>query len=241
MLLASNRWKVLPTLLVLLVLTGCSGLPAVYSGGTLSGTYKVKKGDTLYSIAFRYGLDYKSLARINGIQPPYMIFVDQTIKLRGSARMPEQDSGPTKPPPPKVIATKPPKPLPEVSSDPVSAWRWPLSGRIISGFSLKQPVNKGIDIAGKPGTKVVAAADGVVVYAGGNLRGYGKLVIIKHNDTFLSAYGNNERLLVKEGQKVRAGKAIARVGTSAGGVDMLHFEIRRDGKPVDPVRYLPTR
>ena len=86
-----------------------------------------------------------------------------------------------------------------------------------------------------------AAADGVVVYAGGNLRGYGQLVIVKHNDSFLSAYGNNEKMLVKEGEKVKAGKSIARVGKTAANVEMLHFEIRRDGKPVDPLRYLPTR
>lgn len=227
--------------LLLGLLTACTGLPPIYTSGPASGTYVVKKGDTLYSIAFRYGLDYKSLARINGIQPPYTIFVDQTLRLKGSARLPEKDSGPSKPPPPRVVATRPSEPLPEVSKAPVSAWRWPLDGKVVAGFSLKQPINKGIDIGGKRGDKVVAAADGVVVYAGGNLRGYGKLVIIKHNDTFLSAYGNNERLRVKEGAKVKAGKSIASVGTSSAGVDMLHFEIRRDGKPVDPLKYLPAR
>mgnify|MGYP002527193347 FL=1 len=108
-------------------------------------------------------------------------------------------------------------------------------------FRSTNPVNKGIDIAGKRGQIVVAAADGVVVYAGGNLRGYGKLVIIKHNDNFLSAYGNNETMLVKEGDKVKAGKSITRVGSSAASTEMLHFEIRRDGKPENPARYLPRR
>lgn len=230
-------------LIVLAVfLSGCSGLPAVYSGGSPPGTYTVRKGDTLYSIAFRYGLDYKSLARINGIRAPYVIYPRQVLKLKGSAKLPEKDSGPTATPksPPKVTTTKT-TPLPDIPKDPVSAWRWPLEGRVIRGFSLVQPINKGIDIAGKRGDKVAAAADGVVVYAGGNLRGYGKLVIIKHNDTFLSAYGNNEKLLVKEGEKITAGKAIARVGASNDDVEMLHFEIRRDGKPVNPMDYLPRR
>ncbi len=225
------------TLLLLVSLAGCTGLPPNYTAG-LSGTYVVRTGDTLYSIAFKYGLDYKSLASINGIRAPYVIYVDQVIKLRGSAKMPDKDRGPT------VAKASPPlkpAPVPKAPSAPVSAWRWPLKGELIGRFSLKNPVNKGIDIAGKRGDKVVAAAAGVVVYAGGNLRGYGKLVIIKHNDTFLSAYGNNETMLVKEGDKVKAGKAIARVGSTAADVEMLHFEIRRDGKPVNPLSYLPTR
>lgn len=228
----------LALLTLVLVLGGCSGLPPVYSpiGGQ---TYKVKKGDTLYSIAFRYGLDYKSVARINGIAYPYVIYPNQVIRLRGSVRQPEKDSGP--------VAVKPAgkvvKPAADTSNLPaqVGSWRWPLEGRVIQGFSVKNPINKGIDIAGQRGDKVVAAADGVVVYAGGNLRGYGKLVIIKHSDNYLSAYGNNRSLLVKEGDKVRAGKTIARVGSSASDQEMLHFEIRRDGKPEDPMKYLPPR
>ena len=221
-------------MLCLLLLAGCAGLPAVYTGG-IPGNYKVRKGDTLYSIAFRYGLDYKSLAKINGIRSPYTIYADQVIRLRGSAKLPESDSGPVaKSPPPKRAP-----PTVKAPVKPVSAWRWPLKGKVISPFSLKNPVNKGIDIAGKKGQTVVAAADGVVVYAGGNLRGYGKLVIIKHNDSYLSAYGNNGLMLVKEGQRVKAGKSIARVGRSASNEEMLHFEIRRDGKPVNPMRYLP--
>lgn len=221
----------------LVLLSGCAGLPAAYTAAT-SGTYKVRSGDTLYSIAFRYGLDYKSLARINGIQPPFTIYTNQVIKLRGSARLPEKDGGPVS----KPTATAPKKvPSPvKTPNKPVSVWRWPLKGKLISRFSLENPVNKGIDIAGKKGQKVVAAADGVVVYAGGNLRGYGKLVIIKHNDNYLSAYGNNDSMLVKEGEAVKAGKSIARVGKTAADVEMLHFEIRRDGKPVDPMKYLPA-
>ena len=234
--IANGRKNALAALLcLLLLLAGCAGLPAGYTGDT-SGSYKVRKGDTLYSIAFRFGLDYKSLAKINGIGPSYTIYPDQIISLRGSAKLPESDSGPVAASRPRPKAAPPPVKVPD---KPVSGWRWPLKGKVISPFSLKNPVNKGIDIAGKKGQTVVAAADGVVVYAGGNLRGYGKLVIIKHNDSYLSAYGNNDLMLVKEGQKVKAGKSIARVGRSASNEEMLHFEIRRDGKPVDPIRYLP--
>lgn len=219
-------------LLMVLLATACSGLSPVYSVGEgPSGTYLVRKGDTLYSIAFRYGLDYKTLARMNGIRPPYTIYVDQFIKLRGGPNRKKS----------RTVVTKSPPSTAQTPTAPVSNWRWPLNGEVIGGFSLTNPVNKGIDIAGKRGQIVVAAADGVVVYAGGNLRGYGKLVIIKHNDNFLSAYGNNETMLVKEGDKVKAGKSITRVGSSAASTEMLHFEIRRDGKPENPLRYLPRR
>lgn len=229
---------VLACCLIAGLLSGCAGLPAGYSTAPLSGVYRVRSGDTLYSIAFRYGLDYKSLASINGIRAPYTIFVDQRIKLRGSARLPAQDSGPTVAATAKTVKTTP---SPKVPSKPVSAWRWPLQGEIIGRFSMKNPVNKGIDIAGRSGQTVVATADGVVVYAGGNLRGYGKLVIIKHNDNFLSAYGNNASMLVREGDSVKAGAGIAKVGSSADSREMLHFEIRRDGKPEDPLKFLPKK
>lgn len=226
----------LALLAIVLVLGGCSGLPPVYSP-LGSQTYRVKQGDTLYAIAFRYGLDYKSVAQLNGIAYPYVIYPNQVIRLSGSARQPEKDSGPVVAKPAGRVV----KPAADTSSLPaqVGSWRWPLEGRVLQGFSLKNPINKGIDIAGRRGDKVVAAADGVVVYAGGNLRGYGKLVIIKHSDNYLSAYGNNRSLLVKEGDAVSAGKTIARVGSSASDEEMLHFEIRRDGKPEDPMKYLP--
>ena len=227
-------------LLVVFLITGCAGLPPIYTVAGGTGTYVVRKGDSLYSIAFRYGLDYKSLARINGVRPPYTIYVDQLIRLRVSAKSPKKDSAPvatqSSTRPPSKVSKAPPAP-----SALVASWRWPLKGEVINRFSLAQPVNKGIDIAGDIGDTVRVAADGVVVYAGGNLRGYGQLVIVKHNDSFLSAYGNNEKMLVKEGEKVKAGKSIARVGKTAANVEMLHFEIRQDGKPVDPLRYLPTR
>ena len=230
----------LALLLLVFLITGCAGLPPIYTVSGVTGTYLVREGDSLYSIAFRYGLDYKSLARINRVLPPYTIYAGQSIRLRGSAKLLKKDSGPVaarpilKPPSKGAKAPRAPNAL-------VSSWRWPLEGGVINRFSLVQPVNKGIDIAGGIGDTVTVAADGVVVYAGGNLRGYGQLVIVKHNDSFLSAYGNNKKMLVQEGQRVKAGKPIARVGKTAANDVMLHFEIRRDGKPVDPMKYLPAR
>ena len=195
------------------LLVGCAGLP--FGPGK---THVVRKSDTLYSIAFRYGLDYRSLAMVNGIEPPYTIYPDQVLRLRGVRSPPEQDSGPA-----------------------ALGWRWPLDGRVVGSFSLQQPINKGIDIAGKPGAPVVASADGVVVYAGGNLQGYGKLVIIRHDDDYLSAYGNNAELLVSENEPVRAGEKIARVGITSNDIGLLRFEVRRSGRPRDPLGYLPAR
>ena len=229
----------LALLLLVFLITGCAGLPPIYTVIGGAGTYVVRKGDSLYSIAFRYGLDYKSLARINGVRHPYTIYAGQSIRLRGSAKVREKDGGPVWTKSSSKTPSKASK-APRAPSALVGSWRWPLKGRVINRFSLVQPVNKGIDIAGGKGDTVKVAADGVVVYAGGNLRGYGQLVIVKHNDSFLSAYGNNEKMLVQEGEKVKAGKAIARVGKTAADDVMLHFEIRRDGKPVDPLKYLPT-
>jgi lipoprotein NlpD len=230
----------LALVLLVFLITGCAGLPPIYTVAGGTGTYVVRKGDSLYSIAFRYGLDYKSLARINRIRPPYTIYTGQSLRLRGSAKLPKKDGGP-------VATQSSSKQLSKASKAPrgpsavVASWRWPLKGGVINRFSLVQPVNKGIDIAGGVGDTVTVAADGVVVYAGGNLRGYGQLVIVKHNDSFLSAYGNNEKMLVQEGEKVKAGKPIARVGKTVANDVMLHFEIRVDGKPVDPLKYLPAR
>ena len=230
----------LALLLLVFLITGCAGLPPMYTVAGGAGTYVVRKGDSLYSIAFRYGLDYKSLARINRVGPPYTIYAGQSIRLRGSAKLLKKDSGPVAPQSSSKPSFKASN-SPRVPSAPIASWRWPLKGGVINRFSLVQPVNKGIDIAGDLSDTVTAAADGVVVYAGGNLRGYGQLVIVKHNNSFLSAYGNNEKMLVKEGEKVKAGKPIARVGKTAANDEMLHFEIRRDGKPVDPLKYLPAR
>jgi lipoprotein NlpD len=214
----------------------------------------VARGDTLYAIAWRYNLDYKNLAKINGVRPPYSILPGQEIRLKGVAvRQPYQA---------RVAAAKPVKSAPvPIRRKPVSrikketytpvvvksqsvksgplVWAWPVDGRIVSPFRSGKGLNKGIDIAAKLGESVHAAADGEVVYAGSGLRGYGKLLIVKHQNSYLSAYAHNSQLLAKEGQGVKRGQKIAEVGASGTTTVKLHFEIRKDGVPVDPVRYLP--
>jgi lipoprotein NlpD len=227
------------------------------------GQYRVQRGDTLYSIAFRFGWDWKALAARNGIVEPYLIRVGQVIRFDGQpgSRAPvvasapvatpvpvrppitSTQTAPARPPatpqtPPKVVqATTPMQP---VQRSP-GGWAWPTNGAVIGRFSSNGSLNKGIDIAGDLGQPVSAASDGSVVYAGSGLRGYGELVIIKHSDTYVSAYGHNRRLLVQEGQKVKAGQTIAEMGSTGTDRVKLHFEIRRQGKPVDPLQYLPRR
>ena len=200
--------------------------------------YVVHRGDTLYSIAFRFGMDYKDLADLNNIHPPYTIYVGERLKLarqnEQSGATTEQPSSPAQPESGQHIAA------PRVADAKIH-WEWPYDGMVINGFSLTGKINKGIDILGKPGAKVRSTAAGVVVYAGGGLRGYGKLVIVKHNASFLSAYGRNARIYVKEGQKVKAGQVLSSLGNAKGADELLHFEIRRNGKPQNPLKYLPRR
>jgi lipoprotein NlpD len=248
------------------------------------GSYRVRRGDTLYSIAFRNGLDYRELARANRIEPPYTIYVDQVIRLDTGAVRDRQAAAAARPAPtpsPRVAATadrKPPVAAPAAgrpttsspapapagqtaAAPPASApapaggppaaaetatsagivWRWPADGRREGGFVAGDQTRQGIDIAGKSGDPVRAAADGVVVYSGNGLIGYGELIIIKHDASMLSAYGHNRRRLVQEGDRIKAGQQIAEMGSSSASRDMLHFEIRRNGKPVDPLAYLPAR
>ncbi|MDA0791504.1 MAG: peptidoglycan DD-metalloendopeptidase family protein [Proteobacteria bacterium] len=227
-----------------LLVSGCGSqgtVPVVDIGqDRTSGAkyHRVIRGETLYSIAFNYGFDYRELAAANNIEPPYTIFIDQKIDISGAGRTVKQ-SGPRERP--RKPVAKPPESTPSGSGDDRVKWSWPLSGEVIKPFSLSGDLNKGIDIAGRMGDPVKAAADGVVVYAGGNLRGYGKLVIIKHNDLYLSAYGNNQEVLVQEGEHIRRGQTVARVGQSASQVEMLHFEVRLNGKPRDPIGILPSR
>ncbi|MCQ4348435.1 peptidoglycan DD-metalloendopeptidase family protein [Pseudomonas stutzeri] len=216
------------------------------------GQYRVARGDTLYSIATRHGWDWRALAQHNGIPAPYTIRVGQVIRFSGAGpvvaatRAPAASTAVTPPatgaaraqaavaaPP---VAGKPATPL--VSA---GGWTWPAEGQVIALFSSNSSLNKGIDIAGELGQPVMAASAGSVVYAGSGLRGYGELVIIKHSDTYVSAYGHNRRLLVREGQQVKAGQTIAEMGATGTDRVKLHFEIRRQGKPVDPLQYLPRR
>ena len=232
-------------MLLLVGLMGCSfsgGYAPVFGAGNFDGqgarTHTVQAGETLYAIAFRYGVNYHGLAKANRIKPPYVIYVNQKIRLISSpepVQSPEPAAKQQKSARPPVVK---PRPI-AVAQNSTITWRWPIKGEVVNSFSLKGRINKGIDIRGKLGDKVRAAADGVVVYAGGGLRGYGKLVIVKHSDSFLSAYGHNRKIQVKEGDRVKGGQVVGEVGPSSSKQEMLHFEIRRNGKPENPLLYLP--
>lgn len=213
--------------------------------------YRVGKGDTLYSIAFRYGLDFRKFAAANRIAAPYTIFPGQSLRLR-EASLVAKPSLPKKSvviPAPVPEKAKPPAPRPDPPASTaavvdfvgasVAAWRWPTAGRVVRGYSGS--LHKGIDISGRRGDVVSAVAAGKVVYAGTGIVGFGELLIVKHNELYLSAYGHNDRLLVAEGDIVRAGQPIARKGSSGTDKVKLHFEIRKAGKPIDPQRLLPQR
>jgi lipoprotein NlpD len=239
-----------------------------------SGYHVVRRGETLYSIAWNYGLPYKQLAAINRIRPPYTIYAGQRLRTtsanqgrttvagadskrkvaRSSTTRKTTSAGPAPVKTPAAIA----KPAPATTSsvankssaqavevaevklpDGVQQWLWPTRGKVLQGFQPDSPGKKGIDIGGRTGQSVMAAADGKVVYAGSGLVGYGRLIIIKHTESLLSAYGHNSELLVREGEHVKAGQTIAKMGNSGTDRTQLYFEIRKDGKPVNPLRYLP--
>ena len=209
-----------------------------------SKPYIVERGDTLYSIAFRAGRDYKDVARWNAIAPPYTIFPGQKIILSPAPALAPQPTHKKnnikiKAQPIKHEENKKTEKKITNSSKKILkfSWGWPLKGKIAKNFS--QTGESGIDIAGTLGQPVTAAASGKVVYSGNGLIGYGNLIIVKHNEVFLSAYGRNRKLLVKEGDYVTQGQTIAEVGTIAGEKPSLHFEIRKKGKPVNPMLYLP--
>ncbi len=217
-------------------------------------TVRVQRGDTLYGIASRNGIQAADLAAWNGIAPPdYTIYPGQTLRLypggarTGSASAPATaPSAATRPAttPPAggiVRSTATPTPAPAAPVDSGIRWRWPADGHLLGRYVAGDATRQGIDIAGSGGQPVRAAADGVVVYSGAGLVGYGELVIVKHNEQWLSAYGHNRKRLVNEGQNVKAGQQIAEMGSSGAAREMLHFEIRYNGKPVDPQLYLPAR
>ncbi|MBW5802756.1 LysM peptidoglycan-binding domain-containing protein [Coxiella endosymbiont of Ornithodoros amblus] len=192
------------------------------------GSYRVKQGDTIYSIAWAFGLDYQALAAANRLSPPYRIESGQTLQMTIIPRGAHVSTGfavlPRRQSPPQLQA--------------VVHWRCPAKGRLIGNYSVGMVGNQGINIAGHYGEMVRAAFDGVVVYSGAGIRGYGNLIIVKHTNAYLSAYAFNKRILVKEGSRVRAGQKIAEMGRTNSGQVMLHFEIRRNGQPVNPLRYL---
>lgn len=284
----------------------------------IGGTYRVVRGDTLYAIAFKHGVDYRDLAAWNRIVPPYRIYAGQELRLSvpatstgaaapvaGTAtaatapersvaapasmrsvmaQNPHVDNDTLSPPVPTASVGAPPvreatppatapvaapaaptpapaavpqKPAavplvvgqapakPDESAAQLNAggvtWRWPGNGKVVGTYVSGDQTRQGIDIAGKAGDSVQAAADGEVVYSGNGLLGYGELIIVKHNASFLSAYGYNRKRLVQEGDKIHAGQQIAEMGLSAGAREELHFEIRKNGKPVNPLDYLPVR
>lgn len=215
---------------LILMLAACSGgsIPVVDRTRMpmpASGLHKVRIGETLYSIAWKYGLDYKALARSNRIGHPYLIRTGQQLRL-STARAASRH------------VAKPKKPS---ASTKKLAWRWPVNGKVMSVYG-SGAAKKGINISGRHGQSVLAAQAGQIVYAGSGIRGYGNLVIVKHDAQFLSAYAHNSRILIKEGQRVKVGQKIAEVGKT-GNVQqaMLHFEIRRSGQPVNPLKYLPRK
>ncbi|EJE54651.1 membrane-bound metallopeptidase [Acidovorax sp. CF316] len=244
-------------------------LPGAENAGK-PGYYTVKPGDTLIRIGLENGQGWKDIARWNNLTNPDLIEVGQVLRVVAPGTTPPPviaadtgvvtrpvtsttitPSAPTatplppastasgaKPttPPPAVVAA--PTPAPSAGEDDLN-FIWPASGSLLAGFDEAR--NKGYDISGKAGDAVLAAADGRVVYSGAGLRGYGNLVILKHNNTFLTAYAHNQTLLVKEDQSVRKGQKIAEMGSTDADRVKLHFEIRRNGKPVDPARYLSAR
>lgn len=320
------------------ILVGCAGPPpkpapstgpsSVSHKGTPDGYYRVRSGDNLSAVAFKFGLDWRDIARLNNISAPYIIYPDQELRLTenidaaepgssgpgssaaastgaaaGSSGVqttavpspgssttrtvetprsttatietpetdtsaeppPESSSSPTKAEPASPATGSPAAGSTHASSAPAAGgaaaigtqapssaayaapgkdpahWMWPTDGRVISRFQANDPARKGIDIGGRTGQAVVASANGQVVYSGNGLLGYGELVIIKHSDRMLSAYAHNSKRLVSEGQQVTAGSQIAEMGTNDRNQPELHFEIRVNGSPQDPLKYLPQR
>ncbi|MBK2473253.1 murein hydrolase activator NlpD [Klebsiella quasipneumoniae] len=269
-----------------------------YTGGS---TYTVKRGDTLFYIAWVTGNDFRDLAQRNNVPAPYALNVGQVLQVGNASGQPitgenavsqasarasggatatttsaqkstavvasqptitySESSGeqsatkmlPNNKPAtttstvvapvtaPTTVSTTQPTASSTSTSSPISSWRWPTDGKVIENFSGAEGGNKGIDIAGSKGQAIVATADGRVVYAGNALRGYGNLIIIKHNDDYLSAYAHNDTMLVREQEEVKAGQKIATMGSTGTSSTRLHFEIRYKGKSVNPLQYLPQR
>ncbi len=313
------KHTILERMLVLLIpimLAACAGQPPAPGSGSSSGSayqgtpdgyYRVRKGDSLYAIAFRFGLDWKQIAQWNDINSPYVIHPSQLLRVgttTGSSSSSSSDitgigvqttaastpgSATRTLDTPRTSTTKEydphseetqstPSDVTESNAVPASVtsetattgssttaaaatkgsklpagasystpagdpdrWLWPTDGRIISRFQANDPTRKGVDIGGQSGQKVVASAAGQVVYSGSGLIGYGELIIIKHSDRMLSAYAHNQKRLVNEGELVTAGSSIAEMGTNDRNQAILHFEIRVNGVPTDPLNFLPQR
>ncbi len=242
-------------------------IPVVDLGQSPHGAkqYYVAKGDTLYGIAFRFSLDVPTLASYNHLSKPYTIYPGQILNISQPTQPQSRQhvSKSSQSSKAKALVSKgkkssvnsakshskaPPKsqrisPSKKTTASPQSndkGWLWPVQGTLIAKFSTSKTkkLNKGIDISAPIGTAVKSSRSGAIVYAGSRLKGYGKLIIVKHNDGYLSAYAHNQSILVNEGDWVKQGQKIATLGSSASSQPKLHFEIRKSGKPVDPLKYL---
>jgi lipoprotein NlpD len=242
--------------------------PPGFDNAGKAGYYTVKPGETLIRIGLETGQNWKDIARWNNLEQPNQIEVGQVLRVMPPTVAATASSSPSSATAvaiaaPTGVVTRPiisssgaaSSPQPGQAGKPATtatmaaadgaagddnlAWNWPVQGPVLAGFD--EVKNKGLDIGGSAGDPVLAAADGRVVYVGAGLRGYGNLIILKHNSTYLTAYAHNRSLLVKEDQSVRKGQKIAEMGNSDADRVKLHFEVRRQGKPVDPAKYLPTR
>ncbi|WP_183270551.1 amidase activator ActS [Buttiauxella sp. A111] len=233
-------------LLISLFLVACSSNKASTtkaSAGNNSGpVYTVKRGDTLYRISRMTGSSVSELARLNGISSPYTLEVGQKLRIKSSSGSSNSSK--------KTAVAETSKPrststssIAKVAPPPVGSkcWRWPTTGKVVVPFSDSDGGNKGIDITGKRGQPIYASAAGTVVYVGNQLRGYGNLVMIKHNEDYITAYAHNETTLVNTSQKVTAGQKIATMGSSGSDSVNLHFQIRYRATAIDPQRYLPPQ
>ena len=234
---------------------------AVASGSGRPAIHRVASGDSLYAIAFQYDLDVRDLARTNNLSPPYTLFVGQELSLDMERPVTTEAAGESSSlgigrvvgnnnvaraqaasSTARGVIRQPltRTPIDDATSVPEEPqWQWPVRGRILTNFQADTSARKGIDIGAVAGQPVQAAASGEVVYAGNGIQGSGNLIIIRHSERLLSAYAHNREMLVSEGQQVRAGDQIGEAGANEEGVPLVHFEIRLDGNPVDPLGYLP--
>jgi lipoprotein NlpD len=221
-----HEFRIRISLVFLIMISACSHEPP-----RTASTYTVKKGDTLYSIAWRHGVDYKDLARWNGIGRDYAIKPGQVLKFSSYGPQPAQSA--TAKAPASVQRTENAMPV-----GPPIQWLWPVQSGNVT-LTTRPNGGQGLTIAGISGQEIRSAAAGRVVYTGSGLLGYGQLVIVQHNDTYLSAYGHTKTVLVHEQDAVQAGQSIATMGEGPNGSPVLYFEIRINGRPTDPRPLLP--
>lgn len=235
-----------------------------WTGPAPAGYYLVRRGDSLSLVAERLRIDARKLAQWNGLKPPYPLYAETLLRIEppdGSRpRRVARAAGATTPKSepkraestgatrrravkaaPSVRQTTAAEPVVSRSDDSGVTWDWPVSGPLVQTFRADDRTRQGIRLGGRAGEQVRACADGQVVYSGDGLKSYGNLIIVKHNEKYLSAYGFNRRLLVTEGDRVKRGQPVAEIGQGPEGAYLLHFEVRHEGTAVDPLRYLPPR